>query len=67
MDDITLSIECCEWFPKMIERFEWFSFDENGKKVLCMPHFNVSEDLQLRVNHCPSCGKEVRGIEIRKK
>lgn len=54
------SKKCCEYFPKMAHKFKWHSFEEGGKKVYVMPCID-----DLRINHCPSCGKEVRDIELR--
>jgi len=60
-----LSIECCEEFPKVMNAFTWMSYkNKDGEDVLCMPHFEVTEELKLRVNYCPCCGKEVRAIEL---
>ena len=61
------SIKCCEWFPRMMNQFDWFSFlDDKGDKIYCMPCVkDLDDNRQLRVNYCPSCGKEVRGIELK--
>lgn len=51
----------------MRHHFDWFSYqDDNGKKVYCMPVLKSCDGhTKLRINHCPSCGKEVRNIELR--
>lgn len=56
--------ECCECFNKIKTSFSWMSFNnDNNVKVLCMPHIAINE-AKLRVNHCPVCGGDVRGIQI---
>ena len=61
------SINCCDYFEKMRHNFEWFSYqDENNKKVYFMPTLrDCNGHTKLRVNYCPSCGKEVRAIELK--
>lgn len=55
---------CCEIFPKLIESFDWFTIDnDNCGKDYIMP--NIKRGIiSYRVNHCPSCGAEVRGVRI---
>ena len=52
---------CCEAFKNNLLLFEWFSFGESPNKTMVMP---IIKETKCRVNHCFSCGKEVRGIEI---
>jgi hypothetical protein len=61
------TIKCCDFFGKMRHHFDWFSYqDDNGQKVYCMPVLKSCDGhTKLRINHCPSCGKEVRNIELR--
>lgn len=57
---------CCKPFETIVKnRFlNWFSYsDDNGKRILVMPYIMVG-GIQWRVNHCPSCGLNVRSIEI---
>lgn len=61
------TINCCDSFRKMRHNFHWFGYQEDkNKKVYTMPYL-ISCDgcTKLRVCYCPSCGKEVRGIELR--
>ena len=52
---------CCEVFDNIKDELEWFSFiNDEEEKVFCMPCIRSVDGL-LRVNYCPSCGKEVRG------
>jgi hypothetical protein len=50
---------CCEAFPTLIDTFDWFK--EVDRPVWAMP---TIQGTKIRVNWCPSCGTEVRGIEI---
>lgn len=62
-----LSIKCCEYFNKIRHHFNWYSYqNESGEKVRCMPSLTSSDGCTvLRINHCPSCGKEIRNIEMK--
>ena len=52
---------CCEVLLKLT--LGWFKL-EDGSKV--MPYiYDNSNTTMLRVNHCPSCGKYIRDIELR--
>jgi hypothetical protein len=51
---------CCDVFPIIKHHFEWMSLD---KEILLMPHITINET-KYRINHCPSCGKEIRDIQV---
>ena len=53
---------CCESFKDFIPLFDWMLI--TLEKIYIMPHIVVNDDYKLRVNHCPSCGAEVRYIEL---
>lgn len=53
---------CCEVFPKIQDQFIWFSVALN-RNTRCMPCLH-EVDADYRVNFCPSCGANVRSIEI---
>lgn len=61
---------CCDIFKKYYDQlFSWMVYlDENNNKINVMPHVNIynenDERIQLRINNCPSCGVEIRSIEI---
>lgn len=55
---------CCQVLPEILNHFQWMSADFEGEKKLLMPHFNTHGNIRYRVNHCPSCGAEIRDIEI---
>jgi hypothetical protein len=61
-----MNIFCCEYFKEFAGRFHWFNFtDEKRGKIYCMPSIDsFKDDRMWRVNHCPSCGKEIRSIEL---
>lgn len=54
---------CCEVFPKIAKTFEWLSYERDKETMLCMPYIQGIE--KFRINHCPSCGKKIRSIEIK--
>lgn len=54
----------CAVFEDMAKRFSWMSYEANGQRIACMPHIHGSNGERWRVNHCPSCGREVRSIEV---
>jgi hypothetical protein len=58
MGDIEPTEDCCKVWGYIIHRFKWMAH-EGAPTLLTMPHMAVAGQL-WRVNHCPSCGKEVR-------
>lgn len=65
------SIKCCDVFIKMADRFNWMRYEKDGKYVRVMPHIPKSNTItgsiikhNHRVNFCPSCGKDIRDIEL---
>ena len=50
---------CCESFKLLVPSFKWMICLD----VYVMPYMQVGVS-KLRVNHCPSCGTEVRDIEL---
>ena len=56
---------CCEQFKRLICTFEWFGFQNDDDDKLLMPHITVN-DVKVRINFCPSCGANVRNIQITK-
>ena len=57
------SVMCCDSFSHFIPQFEWFTTEYD----ICLMPYIQSGDLKMRINHCPSCGKYVRDIQITKK
>jgi hypothetical protein len=53
-----LSTPCCDVWIKVMGRFDWMHFEENSD-ILTMPHIKSGEQ-RFFVNHCPSCGADVR-------
>jgi len=60
--EIEFSKPCCEVWPKIMGRFNWMYFSEN-EEILTTPHIQSSEH-RFFINHCPSCGKEVRNYTV---
>ena len=57
------NIVCCEVLEKM--NIGWLRLSDNEK---CMPYIKVYDDeVMYRINYCPSCGKNVRGIILKTK
>ena len=54
---------CCESFKDFIPLFNWMTYNLEGAKYI-MPHIIVNDNYKLRVNYCPSCGTEIRDIEL---
>ena len=56
------NVICCGVFEQTFKNYQWFSMmDADNKKVLVMPCF---PDKKIRINHCPSCGKYIRDIQV---
>jgi len=56
---------CCEVFPKIATGLSWMSYtNDNKESILCMPYIEDECTTKYRVNYCPSCGSEIRSIEI---
>jgi len=58
--DSQQTILCCDAFKKFIPTFGWMKTEEN---IFLMPYIQCG-DSKMRIDHCPSCGKEVRSIEF---
>jgi hypothetical protein len=58
------AVMCCAVFEDMAKRFSWMGYEANGQRLACMPHIYGSNGERWRVNYCPSCGREVRSIEV---
>lgn len=55
---------CCSSFLKIAPKFKWMKLKNSGREILLMPHI-VASNSMIRINHCPSCGKNVRDVEIK--
>lgn len=53
---------CCEVWSKICGAFAWMKYSD-CPRVMAMPHIK-SAGSSWRINHCPSCGAEVRGKEF---
>ena len=53
---------CCEVLEKI--NLGWFRLSDNER---CMPHIkDHNGEIMYRVNYCPSCGKNIRGLILEK-
>ena len=59
-DKPKVSPDCCEVWPEIAPTFEWYRF-EDWPDLVCMPCIRVG-NTSWRVNHCPSCGAEIRMV-----
>lgn len=51
---------CCSNFKKISGHFRWMRTNDS---IYLAPHFPVA-DVKYRINFCPSCGKDIRSIEL---
>lgn len=54
---------CCEAFEKVAKTFHWHTMEYDNREVYVVPTI-IANDTKHRVNYCPSCGTEVRDIEL---
>ena len=54
------SVVCCDSFKEFIPQFGWFKTEDG---FCLMPYIQCGEK-KMRINHCPSCGKYVRDIQL---
>jgi hypothetical protein len=71
-NEIKPAFICCDAFQKTAKHFDWMSFnDDNGQNILVMPHILINNNYvdteRLRVNYCPTCGHNVRDIQLPRK
>jgi hypothetical protein len=63
------AVICCGSFEKYAKQFKWMILDQEcEERKYIMPHINIIDEkydtIKMRVNHCPTCGFEVRNIEL---
>lgn len=52
---------CCGVLEKM--EIAWMKFEDGTK---CLPHIKGhSDDNIYKINYCPSCGKDIKGIMVK--
>jgi hypothetical protein len=63
---ITMKKPCCAILPKILKEFNWFSYtdEDTVEKRFVMPFIETSNGEKWRVNNCPSCGEDIRMINI---
>lgn len=57
---------CCYGFERMSKKIQWMTYADGGPPIATMPYIQCGDD-KMRVNFCPSCGKEIRSINVLKK
>ena len=53
---------CCINFPLFARSLHWMSF----KNEYRLPHI-YHDNQYFKINYCPNCGKEIKGISIKKR
>lgn len=59
-----LSEFCCGAFHRLAQHFGWMRYLD-CPDILSMPYIQDGDD-KLRINFCPSCGKSIRDINIKR-
>jgi len=57
---------CCESFKHFIDIFYWMTYVDKKDKIKYIMPYTYQDGIKYRVNYCPSCGAEVRDIELNK-
>ena len=57
---------CCKYFKHFINYFYWMTYFDNNEKIKYIMPYTYQDGIKYRVNNCPSCGAEVRDIELSK-
>jgi hypothetical protein len=52
---------CCGTFEKYAKEFTWMTLEDYS--IYLMPHIG---DDKYRINHCPTCGAEIRNVRFTK-
>lgn len=57
---------CCGTFEKYARTFNWMSYYDEDKdtNIAVMPYIPDEFGNKWRVNNCPTCGAEVRGVQL---
>ncbi len=54
-------VTCCDFFKDNIKQYGWFKLNHLGEDKYLMPHILGTN---TRLNFCPTCGKECRGVVL---
>lgn len=64
---LAVSPNCCDIWPQILSAFDWWSVVDEPTRLM-MPNIKTvnesGKQTSWRVNHCPSCGKEIRNVII---
>lgn len=59
---------CCDILKYSLSLFYWMTYidyEDEGKIKYIMPYiYDKEKEKKYRVNHCPSCGANIRDIEL---
>lgn len=56
--------DCCAVWPQLWHLFNWMS-PQGHDDVVLMPYAQAPNDAtKWRINHCPSCGADVRNCVV---
>jgi len=53
-------VPCCDAFKKFARSFKWFNLGGRYLLMPCLEHSGAN----YRINYCPSCGAEIRAVQI---
>lgn len=61
-----MSKYCCEVLPKILQEFNWFTYTDEklNENRYVMPYIETREGNKWKINHCPSCGENIRSINL---
>lgn len=60
-DEIKIDEFCCVSFKENLHEYSWFLYQSDNNSHWVMP---CLLNTQIRVNYCPTCGKECRNIIV---
>ena len=57
MEDKNIDVICCETFKQNFKIYGWYKIQHLNTNLFLMPHIKSTN---IRLNYCPSCGKDCR-------
>lgn len=57
---------CCKVLPEILKEFNWFTYNDEktNEEVFLMPYIETREGVKWKINHCPSCGENIKSIKV---
>ena len=68
LNELSETKPCCKTFNAIAHKFSWMNIkpEEHENELFCaLPHMEYENKIWL-VNYCPFCGRNIRGIIIKK-